>query len=455
MNVPGRWYIGGYIMAAVLSVLGELVWLGDPIRWGDLYWIDLLQGLAALVVLVPLAWAAGALSGLAGLSGGQVVRAIRLLIAICGIGTAVLLVADASRLLPIAGAAAAACLLTLADLALTEQRSRPGWPRRSLSIAGVLLVAAAGLFWPTAYQVTSPGFTLAMNRYASVEGGQPHGSIAGVLVIERPAFPVDWLYASLFPHVRIDKRDTSVTIGESLEAAGRQRTDANTIAGAVALHKLGLGRGVVPDGVRVVQVPADSPAAGQLKPGDVVVEMNGQAIASTAALTEAMKGVTPGAEARLKVWRAGALAELAVRTKESGDTPKRTVFGIQVEDRVQADLTRKIGYRSYLVYQGGPSHGAVLALTLIDQLTPGGVTNGNRVAGTGTIGADGAVGRIGGIEQKAYAVERAGADVFFVPAGQEADARKGASELNIVPVRTLDEMLKWLAEHPASSLSRD
>jgi PDZ domain-containing protein len=84
----------------------------------------------------------------------------------------------------------------------------------------------------------------------------------------------------------------------------------------------------------------------------------------------------------------------------------------------------------------------------MDELTPGGVTYGNRVAGTGTIDANGNVGVIGGIEQKAYAVARAGADVFFVPAEQEADARKGAPNLNIVPVRTLDDMLNWLKAHP-------
>ena len=105
-------------------------------------------------------------------------------------------------------------------------------------------------------------------------------------------------------------------------------------------------------------------------------------------------------------------------------------------------------YRSYLVYQGGPSHGAMLALTVMDQLTVGGVTYGNVTAGTGTLDAQGRVGPIGGIEQKAYTVSRAGADVFFVPAGQEKDARKGSASLRIVPVGTLDDMLAWLKAHP-------
>ncbi|WP_159881775.1 PDZ domain-containing protein [Paenibacillus puerhi] len=448
MNVSSRWYISGYLLVVGLSVLGEAIWVADPIRAGDLYWIDLLQWLASLVAAVPLLWAIGALTRAADRS--RVERWIRLAAAISGIGAAALLLTDASRLFAIAVCAATSGLLTLADLLLSEKRRRAGWPRRSLAVISLVLAASWLLFWPTAYQVTSPGFTLNMNRYATVEGGEPRGAIDGVLVIERPAFPIDWLYASLLPHIRIEKRDTRVPLGDIQQAAQLQRTDANKIGSAVAFQKLGLGRGVMPDGVQVVRVPADSPAAGQLLPGDRLIGLKGKEVLSSAELAEAMREVRPGSEAPVKLIRAGSPLELSVKTKESDDAPKRTVFGIQVEDLVQADLPRKVAYRSYLAYQGGPSHGAVLALALLDQLTPGGVTNGRRVAGTGTINAAGVVGRIGGIEQKAYSVKQSGADVFFVPAGQEADARKGAPALNIVPVRTLDDMLEWLNNHPSS-----
>jgi len=66
------------------------------------------------------------------------------------------------------------------------------------------------------------------------------------------------------------------------------------------------------------------------------------------------------------------------------------------------------------------------------------------VAGTGTIGPGGVIGQVGGVRQKAYAVSRTGADVFFVPAGQEDEARLGAPDLTIVPAATLDDVLNWL-----------
>src|SRR5690606_23641311 len=64
---------------------------------------------------------------------------------------------------------------------------------------------------------------------------------------------------------------------------------------------------------------------------------------------------------------------------------------------------------------GGPSAGMMFALGIVDELTPGPLTGGNDIAGTGTIDATGAVGPIGGIRQKLYGARDAGADFFLAP----------------------------------------
>jgi len=58
---------------------------------------------------------------------------------------------------------------------------------------------------------------------------------------------------------------------------------------------------------------------------------------------------------------------------------------------------------------GGPSAGLMWTLGLIDLLTPGDLTGGRTLAGTGTIALDGTVGPIGGIQEKVVAAENAGA----------------------------------------------
>src|SRR4029077_13569482 len=64
---------------------------------------------------------------------------------------------------------------------------------------------------------------------------------------------------------------------------------------------------------------------------------------------------------------------------------------------------------------GGPSAGLMFALGRYDELTPGDLTQGRTIAGTGTIEPSGKVGPIGGIADKVVAAERVGATVFLVP----------------------------------------
>jgi PDZ domain-containing protein len=77
------------------------------------------------------------------------------------------------------------------------------------------------------------------------------------------------------------------------------------------------------------------------------------------------------------------------------------------------------------------------------------VLRGHRVAATGEIELNGAVGPIGGVKQKTYGVRASGADVFLVPAGDNARiARRYAGHLRIIPVRTFGQALHALATLP-------
>ena len=65
---------------------------------------------------------------------------------------------------------------------------------------------------------------------------------------------------------------------------------------------------------------------------------------------------------------------------------------------------------------GGPSGGMMFALGIYDKLTPGQLTGGHDIAGTGTIDGAGVVGPIGGIQQKMFGAKNAGAKFFLAPA---------------------------------------
>lgn len=94
---------------------------------------------------------------------------------------------------------------------------------------------------------------------------------------------------------------------------------------------------------------------------------------------------------------------------------------------------------------GGPSAGMMYALGVIDKLTEADETGGKTIAGTGTIGAKGKVGAIGGIRLKMLGALRDGATWFLAPEsncnGVVGHVPQG---LRVVKVSTLDEAYQAL-----------
>ena len=103
---------------------------------------------------------------------------------------------------------------------------------------------------------------------------------------------------------------------------------------------------------------------------------------------------------------------------------------------------------------GGPSAGFMFSLEIYNQLTKEDLTRGYKIAGTGTISSDGTVGKIGGIEQKVVAADKAGAEIFFAPNenGEKDSNYQNAivtakdihSKMKIVPINTFDEAIDYL-----------
>jgi PDZ domain-containing protein len=88
----------------------------------------------------------------------------------------------------------------------------------------------------------------------------------------------------------------------------------------------------------------------------------------------------------------------------------------------------------------------MFALGIVDKLTPGDLTGGRFVAGTGEISAGGAVSAIGGIQQKMAGARAAGASVFLTPAANCADASGAVpAGLRLVKVSTLHQAISDMA----------
>jgi len=93
---------------------------------------------------------------------------------------------------------------------------------------------------------------------------------------------------------------------------------------------------------------------------------------------------------------------------------------------------------------GGPSGGLIFSLGVIELLTPGDLLQGRKVAGTGTITADGVVGPIGGIVEKIIGAKRAGASLLLISRENCQELPKRVEGIQVVAVDTLDEAINYL-----------
>ena len=198
----------------------------------------------------------------------------------------------------------------------------------------------------------------------------------------------------------------------------------------------------IPVDVVVAEVIKGRPADGQLRKGDVVTAVDGQVIRSLADLRRLIGTRRPGTPVRLSLLRDGERLTLTIPTVPDSEQRNRAIVGVISSERPRGSLRIKINLKDI----GGPSAGLMFTLGIIDKLSPGDLTGGQYVAGTGTIDDVGDVGPIGGIQQKVIAARRAGATVFLTPAENCAAAKRvRPAGLQLVRVSELDDALSALA----------
>lgn len=216
--------------------------------------------------------------------------------------------------------------------------------------------------------------------------------------------------------------------------------DSQDQATAAALTQLGVaatGRSVA-----VYTIPSGSPAAGRLATGDVITQIDGVAVSTQDQLRAQVGKVRPGTAVTVAYKRGGkpATATATITTRPAPDDPSRAMIGITATEKRIYPFTVRIRLSDV----GGPSAGLMFAMGIVDLLTPGPLTGGKIIAGTGTITAAGEVGPIGGIQQKILGAKASGASVFLVPAANCADARSvdSAGAPRLVKVDTLAGAVK-------------
>jgi PDZ domain-containing protein len=322
-----------------------------------------------------------------------------------------------------------------------------------LVIGGLVIGAlTVGALWvlPSNSYLLLPDTAKPLADKVEIPGEKPHppGAIYYVDVVVREASLLEELASPARPDgADLVPEQALVPPGSNFGERRRQNLLAmdrsQQIAAAVALRELGYDVKAKPEGAQVVGVASDAPAAGKIEPTDVIVGVDGKVVRTPDDLRRLIATHKPGETVRLRVKRDDTTKVIDVGTIASPTEAGRPIVGVQVEQF--ANIKLPLDVKIDLAGVGGPSAGLAFALDIVEELR-GNVDRGLKVAATGEIELDGDVLPIGGVKQKVIGARRSGADVFLVPAGENAaEARRHAGDLRIIPVENFRQALRALA----------
>ena len=214
---------------------------------------------------------------------------------------------------------------------------------------------------------------------------------------------------------------------------------------AAALHRLGYP---LHPAVEIIGVTPGMPADGKIKVRDLLRRIGDTPVTANTDVGKLIRAVPDGQSVPIVVERDGRLVHTRVTPKTQDGN---RLIGVQLEVGYTFPFKVSVNISDAI---GGPSAGLMFALSIYDTLTPGSLTGGSSVAGTGTIAADGTVGEIGGIQQKIVGARQDGAQLFLVPPANCADAvGSDHGSMRLAKAATLKdaiaEVKAWSADHSA------
>ena len=182
-----------------------------------------------------------------------------------------------------------------------------------------------------------------------------------------------------------------------------------------------------------------------LKVQDELISIDGNKFENVNQYSDYLQGVLSGEEVEVEVLRNKKKNIIKCKVYES-DGRKILGVALQIVNEYETEPKVEIKFNSS---ESGPSGGLVTTLEIYDQLVDADITNGLKIAGTGTVDNNGNVGSIGGVRYKLIGAEAGHADLFLVPAGKNyKEALKVKKEkrldIEIISVSTVLEAVEKL-----------
>lgn len=329
----------------------------------------------------------------------------------------------------------------------------------------MVLVAALAIFVST-YRldlyITRPGGAYELNPLVKVEGGDEddQGKLSLMTVSMLNATPSLYLYAKFKEGYKVLEPEQVRSPHESDEEYNVRQlklmSDSQINALQVAFEQAELPYELINNGVFVLNVLEGGAADGTLQAGDQVLSLDGNEFSAQQEFVDYISSKKEGESVEVVYERDDREITDKIELAPLPSEPDRVGLGISFVENKDIMTTPKVEIDSDSI--GGPSAGLMFTLEIINQLLEEDITKGYNVAGTGTMASDGSVGRIGGIDQKIIAADNEGIEIFFAP-DDEAEgaaetnydvametAGKIDSDMEVVPVKTVDDALDYLSD---------
>lgn len=316
------------------------------------------------------------------------------------------------------------------------------------------------------YFVMAPGSAQDVSPMVHVGGIRPHekGSFMLTTVSLKDGNLFDYAYVKLTGHGELVHETEILAQNESEEEYQRREAENMTasqnqaIIAAFRYAKKPVR--VQMTGIEVFQLLRKQPQG--LREGDIIQKVDGRPVESVDQLVQYLSAKKAGDTVVVSLLRdrKAQTLKLSLYTlpAQPGEKP-HVGLGIVPVPRIQVITSPPVRIEADEI--GGPSAGLMFTLEVLNRLVPEDLTHGHRIAGTGTISADGTVGQIGGIQHKLVAAERAHAQIFFCPEdvmpGDQNEKiaketiKKEGLHLKLVPVKSLADAVQYLQRLPEAA----
>lgn len=313
------------------------------------------------------------------------------------------------------------------------------------------IVFVATMTYPLPYYIYTGGGTIDIEDKIYIkDANKTLGSFNMCYVEQLNATIPTYLLSKLFNSWDvISKEEITLNENENIQDVYKRDKiyleEANQNAIFVAYHHADKTTEIIDTHQYIIYIDPDSKT--NLKIGDDILEIANTKIQSINDITIILGNYEPGDKIIIKVKDKGKILDKYATVIEKEG---KKIIGIAITTIYEYETTPSINF-SFSNSESGPSGGLMLSLAIYNKITKEDISKGLKIAGTGTIEADGSVGSIGGVKYKLKGAVNDKADIFLVPNGENYDEciilqKKYNYNIKIIGVSTFEEAILKLNE---------